>query len=86
MIHRFTVGGMHAVHARRAVETALSGVDGVVMLDVTLGTVVVEHHDATEVGRLRAAIEAAGFVVLATEPMPRRLRIVRADVDGPATC
>ncbi len=43
MISVLTISGMLAVHAKRAVFTALSGVPGVVRADVELGRAVVEH-------------------------------------------
>jgi copper chaperone CopZ len=43
MISVLTISGMVAVHSKRAVFTALSGVPGVASAEVELGRAVVEH-------------------------------------------
>ena len=59
-----TIGGMLAVHAARAVFTALSGVDGIHSADVSLGRAVVRHDGRVTHDQLSAAIALAGFEVL----------------------
>lgn len=79
MILRLTVGGMHAVHARRAVETALSAVRGIRALDVSLGRVEVELEQGADTGGVASAIAAAGFEVLSTTTDSRRLHVLGPD-------
>jgi copper chaperone CopZ len=67
------VAGMNAVHAVRAIETALAAVRGIVKLDVRLGVVVIEHDGRARPDALRAAIEAAGFSVAGIQEDTRRL-------------
>jgi copper chaperone CopZ len=67
------IGGMHAVHAVRALETALSGVPGIVAIDVRLGIAVVEHDGRATGIALRDAVAAAGFEVRSLEEDSRRL-------------
>ena len=62
------IAGMHAVHAVRAVHTALAGVPGITRADVSLGRAAIEHDGRATVERLGAAVREAGFeVVRATE-------------------
>ena len=59
-----TIGGMLSVHAKHAVFTALSAVDGLV------------HGHASPLAleaAVREAVEAAGFEVLAVRVLPRTL-------------
>ena len=58
-----TISGMVAVHAKRAVFTALSGVPGVTSADVELGCAVVEHDAGTTAQALTDAVELAGCEV-----------------------
>jgi len=67
-----TISGMVAVHAKRAVFTALSGVPGVTSADVELGRAVVEHEATTTADALREAVALAGCEVTAIR-MERRL-------------
>jgi copper chaperone CopZ len=57
------IAGMNAVHAVRAVETALGGLLGVLRVDAALGEVVVTHDGRLTPTPLRQAVETAGFVV-----------------------
>jgi copper chaperone CopZ len=68
-----TIEGMLAVHARHAVYTALSGVEGIVRAEVELGRAVVEHDGAASAEALRAAVAAAGCAVSAMRELPRAL-------------
>lgn len=68
-----TISGMLAVHARHAVFTALSGVEGIVRAEVDLGRAVVEHDGRVSLATLRDAVSAAGCEVEATRELPRSL-------------
>lgn len=63
MITVLTISGMIAVHAKRAVFTALAGVEGVKSADVELGRAVVEHDARATPEDLAAAIAVVGCVV-----------------------
>lgn len=67
---RFTItaniGGMHSVHAARAVWTALAAVPGVTTAEVVLGRAVIEHDGRATVDALREAIAIAGCELLET--------------------
>jgi copper chaperone CopZ len=67
-----TISGMVAVHAKRAVFTALSGVPGVRSADVELGRAVVEHDVHVTGESLRDAVALAGCDVTAIR-VERRL-------------
>ena len=67
---RVTVEGMIAVHAKRALFTALAGVSGVHSAEVEMGSAVVECERGAEPA-VRQAIEEAGFSVTAlTRELP----------------
>jgi copper chaperone CopZ len=70
-----TISGMLAVHARRAVFTALAGVPGVHSADVELGRAVVEHDEGVTADMLAAAVMLAGCEVTASH-VERRLPTV----------
>ena len=72
MISILTISGMVAVHSKRAVFTALSGVTGVVSAEVEMGRAVVEHDVSTTPEALAAAVALVGCAVTATK-MERRL-------------
>ena len=55
-----TISGMVAVHAKRAVFTALSGVPGVRSAHVELGRAVVDHDANVTADTLRDAVALAG--------------------------
>ncbi|HWE41070.1 MAG TPA: heavy metal-associated domain-containing protein [Gemmatimonadaceae bacterium] len=67
---RFTItakiGGMHSVHAARAVWTALAAVPGVTSAEVVLGRAVIDHDGRATVDALREAIAMAGCELLET--------------------
>jgi copper chaperone CopZ len=73
MLTRVTITGMHAVHAVRAVQTALGALEGVRRIDVRLGEAEIEHDDQLTDEQLRAAIALAGFDVVGISAEPRRL-------------
>lgn len=57
------IDGMHAVHAVRALETALGGLPGVRALEVSMGEAAVTHDGRVTPTRIREAIHEAGFAV-----------------------
>jgi len=63
MVSTVTISGMVAVHSKRAVFTALSGVPGVVSAEVELGRAVIEHDVTTTPDALIEAIALAGCEV-----------------------
>lgn len=72
MVSVLTISGMVAIHAKRAVFTALAGVPGVTSADVELGRAVVEHDAHTTAEALAAAVEIAGCKVVEVK-IERRL-------------
>lgn len=63
MVSVLTISGMLAVHAKRAVFTALAGVPGVVSAEVEMGRAVVVHEPTTTSAALSEAIAAIGCEV-----------------------
>ena len=72
MVSILTIGGMVAVHSKRAVYTALSGVRGVTSAEVELGRAIVEHDATTTHESLREAVAIVGCEVTAIR-LERRL-------------
>jgi len=72
MVSILTISGMVAVHAKRAVFTALAGVPGVVSAQVEMGSAVVEHDASTTSDALRDAVVLAGCEVTSVR-IERRL-------------
>ena len=70
-----TIEGMLAVHAARAVFTALAGVEGIITADVKLGRAVIEHDGRATHERIAAAVETAGCRVIGFRD-ERRLPLV----------
>ena len=54
------IRGMLAVHAARAVFTALGGVEGVLAADVSLGRATIQHDGRVTHEQIAAAIALAG--------------------------
>ena len=67
-----TISGMVAVHAKRAVFTALAGVPGVTSAEVDLGRAVVQHEPSVSPDALSEAVSLAGCTVTDVR-MERRL-------------
>ncbi len=67
------IDGMHAVHAVRAVQTALTPVEGIARLDIGRGEVVVEHDGRATCETLRRAVALAGYDVRRCLEEPRAL-------------
>ena len=85
MLSRLTISGMRAVHAVRAVYTALAGVEGITRAEVKMGSAEIEHDGRATRERLAEAIEAAGCELAGIEEVRRRLPLVTADEeDGKA--
>lgn len=76
-----TISGMVAVHSRRAVFTALSGVPGVKSAEVELGRAVVEHDGDAALAAIPAAIESVGCTVTSIESGTLRALPVHATPD-----
>ena len=72
MVSILTIAGMVAVHAKRAVYTALSGVPGVRSAEVEIGRAVVEHDASVSGDDLIAAVALAGCEVTSVK-IERRL-------------
>lgn len=68
-----TIAGMRAVHAARAVYTALASVDGIAHADVVMGRAVIEHDGRATPERLREAVALAGCEVVAVHEDRRSL-------------
>jgi copper chaperone CopZ len=76
LITTLTISGMRAVHAVRAVFTALAGVEGIARADVSLGKAVVEHDGRATPEALAAAVALAGFEVVAIAHDRRSLPVL----------
>jgi copper chaperone CopZ len=76
LITTLTISGMRAVHAVRAVFTALAGVEGIARADVSLGRAVVEHDGRATPEALTAAVALAGFEVVAISHDRRSLPVL----------
>ncbi len=72
-----SLADMPAVHAVRAVETALAGVPGILGVDVWMGGATVDHDGTVTRPALEAAIAWAGCAVTDARE-ERRLRMLDA--------
>ncbi len=68
-----TISGMLAIHARHAVFTALSGVEGILRAEVEMGRAVVEHDGRVSEATLRESLAAAGCELETLRELPRSL-------------
>ena len=66
MVTILNISGMVAVHAKRAVFTALAGVPGVTAAEVELGRAVVHHAPDVTADMLKDAVSLAGCDVLSS--------------------
>lgn len=73
MITTLRIGGMLSVHAKRAVFTALTGVEGISRAEVELGRAVIDHDGRATPERLREAVALAGCEVVEVVEDRRRL-------------
>jgi copper chaperone len=64
MVTIATISGMSCAHCVRAVFTSLTGVEGVVRADVSIGRAVIEHDGSATVDAIRQAISIAGYEVI----------------------
>ena len=80
MVSILTISDMVAVHAKRAVFTALAGVPGVTSADVELGRAVVEHDSRATPEALTDAVALAGCRVIDIR-IERRLPVSGDAVD-----
>ena len=76
VVTTLVIRGMPAVHAVRAVFTALTAVEGIATADVSLGRAVVEHDGRATPERLAAAVALAGYEVAEWREERGRLPIV----------
>ena len=63
---RLTLEGMLAVHAKRAVFTALAGVPGVTSAEVELGRATIDCQPQVSEAVLRAALDTVGVRLTAS--------------------
>ena len=70
------LAGMPAIHAVRALFTALSGVEGVARAEVSLGRAVVWHDGRATHERLAEAVALAGAEVVAITDERRSLPVL----------
>jgi len=73
VITTLRIAGMLSVHAKRAVFTALSGVEGISRAEVELGRAVIDHDGRATAERLREAVAQAGCEVVEVVEDRRRL-------------
>jgi copper chaperone CopZ len=76
--YELVIEGMLAIHAKHAVFTALSGVEGLVRAEVELGKATVEFaaQNPRAEQSLRAAVEAAGFTLRGIRALPKTLPVL----------
>lgn len=77
--HRFylKLSGMNAIHAIRALKTALGGLEGVISVDAHLGEAIVAHDGRLSVTQLREAVKNAGLTIVGmSEDRRRRLPLL----------
>ena len=68
------LAGMHAVHAVRALNTAIGGLPGVTNVDVKMGEAIIAHDGRLSEKALRDAVKHAGLsIVNLSEDRRRRL-------------
>jgi copper chaperone CopZ len=68
---------MHAVHAVRALQTALAGAPGVTNVDIRLGEAIIAHDGRLSEKLLRDAVGHAGLgIVGLSEDRRRRLPLL----------
>ncbi len=74
---QFTLDGLVAIHAVRAVRTALTVVPGVVFAEVTMAGVVLEIEGTVDAGLLRTtlehALDAVGVQIVTLSIAPGRI-------------
>jgi copper chaperone len=76
MVTVATISGMSCAHCVRAVFTSLTGVEGIVRADVSIGRAVIEHDGSASPEALRQAISIAGYEVIDFRDDRRTLPVV----------
>lgn len=76
--YELLIDGMLAIHAKHALFTALTGVEGLARAEVELGKATVEFAEPgpNAEASLRDAVAAAGFTLRALRPLPRTLPLL----------
>lgn len=64
---------MSCVHCVRAVNTALTAVEGITTADVGIGSATIEHDGRATLEQVRAAVAVAGYDVRGGSDDRRRL-------------
>ncbi len=64
---------MHSVHAVRAIQVALTPIEGITRIHSSLGEIVVEHDGRATCQNLTQAIATAGYRVARCSDDPRAL-------------
>lgn len=71
------LSGMNAVHAVRALKTAVGGLPGVIHADIKMGEAVISHDGRLSEKALRDAVKYAGLgIVNLSEDRRRRLPLL----------
>jgi copper chaperone CopZ len=73
VITTIRIGGTPTVYASRAIETALTAVEGIARLEIRRGVAVIEHDGRATAAALRDAIVTAGCEVVSVDEDRRRL-------------
>ena len=76
MVTTATISGMSCAHCVRAVFTSLTGVEGIVRADVSIGRAVIEHDGSATAEAIRQAISIAGYEVIEFRDDRRTLPVV----------
>ena len=76
MVTIATISGMSCAHCVRAVFTSLTGVEGIVRADVSIGRAVIEHDGSATAEAIRQAISIAGYEVTDFRDDRRALPVV----------
>lgn len=70
---RLLIDGMHSVHAVRAIQVALTPIEGISGIETSLGEIVIEHDGRATCKHLTQAIATAGYRVNRCTDEPRAL-------------
>ena len=76
MVTIATISGMSCAHCVRAVFTSLTGVEGIVRADVSIGRAVIEHDGSATAEAIKQAISIAGYEVMEFRDDRRTLPVV----------
>jgi copper chaperone CopZ len=76
MVTRLHIVGMSCQRCVQAVFTALTPVEGILSVDVAVGSVSVEHDGRATFEALRDAIAVAGYDAVVAEEERRRLPVM----------